>query len=239
MSWSYNAADAVWHCTSYNDLHYAEINNFAQYGQPFSPYESGYDHDHVPDFGNIVIRMPQSAVMTDGYGRNITADDFPIVNAFLDHGVPDPGFGVGLSEAMPDVLVASRALPVGVHRLGTLINAGTVANGHRFIQTNLYGTGKYGIDGGTIGFGDAAYIHGTVQLALMRDTRFIVTRTERRVEALIGAGDDDWDFNSSTIPPLINGTVAVLLGPDHYNLTAPIEIQYRGVGKRSVVRRSL
>jgi hypothetical protein len=32
----------VWRCSLYTDLNYAEINNFAEYGCPFSPYEKGF-----------------------------------------------------------------------------------------------------------------------------------------------------------------------------------------------------
>lgn len=79
----------------------------------------------------------------------------------------------------------------------------------------------------------------TVSFALMRHTVFVVTSTERRVDTEIGAGDDNWDFNSSTVPSVVNGTVAALVGPDHYNLTGPIKIRFRGVGKRMVASRQL
>ena len=35
------------------------------------------------------------------------------------------------------------------------------------------------------------------------------------------------------------GLVHTLLGPDHYNLTAPIRIQFRGTGKRMVASKRL
>ena len=93
MSWSFVAnsggSGGVWKATRYDDLHYAEINNLAQYGQPYSPYESGYHHNHVPDFGNIVVQMPHTQVMTNGYGRNIRPGDFPIVTSFLSTGDVD------------------------------------------------------------------------------------------------------------------------------------------------------
>lgn len=55
----------------------------------------------------------------------------------------------------------------------------------------------YGITAGGISAGDAAYIHGTVCFALTRNTMFVVTSSERRVEAEIGAGDDNWDLQLS------------------------------------------
>jgi len=99
----------------------------------------------------------------------------------------------------------------------------------RWIRTNLYGWGKYGISAGDISAGDAAYIHGTVSMALMSSTQ--------EVNAEIGAGDDNWNFNSATIPTIVKATVGTLFGPDHYNLTAPLQIRFKGPGKRSIVSR--
>src|ERR1044072_6661291 len=83
MSWSLDKATGVWKCTKYSDLNYAEITNLAEYGQPMSPYEAGFDQDFDPDFSNVVVEMPQSQVMLHGYGKNIRATSFPIVNRFL------------------------------------------------------------------------------------------------------------------------------------------------------------
>ena len=241
MTWRYDATRQIWACTSYSDLQYAEINNFAEYGQPWSPYQQGYVHSHVPDFGNIVVEMPQTEVMNAGYGRNVTATDFPLVNSFLRTGDADTDGAVrGAAEnAFRALGGSSDALPVGRHLLGTLIDTRVVSNADRFIRSNLYGWGSYGVSSGSVTAGDAAYIHGTISFALMRSTVFVVDPTFRRVEAEIGAGDDNWDFNSSTIGGPLNATVAAIFGPDHYNLTAPIRIQYRGTGKLVSVQRNL
>lgn len=241
MSWKLDKTNpkypqGVWKCTSYSDLQYVEINNLAEYGQPRSPYEPGFDHDFEPDFGNVAVEMPQQAVMCEGYGRNITADCFPIVHRFL-YGPP-------------------FTLNPRTYSFADLVRDGHATNGDRVIKTNLYGgglevpvvfalgswprwpvvwLGGYGITPGNISSGDAAYIHGTVAFALMASTRFTYSRGKRSVVAEIGARDDNWDFNSKTIPPIIEGTVAVLLGPGHYNLTAEIKIIFYGAGKLSVV----
>jgi hypothetical protein len=245
MSWSYDATSNVWRCTRFEDLQYAEINNFAEYGQPVSPYEAGYDHNHVPDFGNIVIEMSQDEVMNSGYGKNITALDFPLVNHFLDNGVMmgDTAYMPQIIERGADAILSAigaiRQLPTGRHKLGDLISRGAARDKDRFISTNLYGWGSYGIEAGGISAGDAAYIHGTVSFALKRSTVFVVTSIERRVEAEIGAGDDNWDFDSSTISSFANAAVAALVGPEHYNLTSPIKIQFRGQGKRMIASKKL
>lgn len=234
MSWSYDVAQKVWKCTQYSDLQYAEINNFAQYGQPVSPYQPGFVHDLDQDFANLVIEMPQDQVMNHGYGKNITTLDFPLVNHFLDYGVPTDDEDVAKKG-----VGTSAELGVGSYSLELLIKNKTMRNGARFIRTNLYGWGSYGISAGEISAGDAAYIHGTVSFALMKNSLLVVTANERRVEGEIGAGDDNWDFDSSTINPLVNATVAVLAGPDHYNLEGPIKIQFRGDGKRMVATKKL
>ncbi|MEQ9406722.1 MAG: hypothetical protein RIK87_03310 [Fuerstiella sp.] len=241
MSWRYDGSRGVWTCTSYSDLQYADINNFAEYGQPWSPYERSFLHNHVPDFGNIVIEMPQTEVMTAGYGRNLTPTNFPLVESFLRTGDADTdGALTGAWENLTRALGASSdALPPGRHLLGNLIDRGIVPNGSRFIRSNLYGWGSYGVTSGSIAAGDAAYIHGTISFALMRSTVFVVDPRFRRVEAEMGAGDDNWDFNSSTISGPVNAAVATILGPAHYNLTAPIRMLYRGRGRRASVQRNL
>ena len=245
MSWTYDTTGKVWRCTRYVDLQYAEINNFAEYGQPVSPYQPGYDHSHVPDFGNIVIEMPQSEVMNNGYGSNITTLDFPLVNHFLDNGVMMgdtrfvPQFLERGADAILSAVGAISQVPTGRHTLRSLIARRAARGSDRFISTNLYGLGSYGISAGSITAGDAAYIHGSVSFALKLNTVFVVTGSQRRVEAEIGAGDDNWDFNSGNIPRVVNAAVATILGPAHYNLTSPIKILFRGVGKRMIASKRI
>ncbi len=245
MSWTFDTTAKVWRCTNYSDLQYVEINYFAEYGQPVSPYQPGYDHNHVPDFGNIVIEMSQTEVMNNGYGRNITALDFPLVNHFLDNGVMMgdsaymPQFVERGADAILSAVGAIPQLPTGRHRLGDLINAKAARKQDRFINTNLYGLGSYGITAGDISSADAAYIHGSVNFGLRVDTVFVVTSTERRVEAEIGAGDDNWDFNSRNVPRIVNAAVAALAGPAHYNLTGPIKLIFRGPGKQMIASKQL
>ena len=216
MSWLLDKVRGVWKCTRYSDLNYAEINNLAEYGQPKSPYEPGFDQNFVPDFAKIVVEMPQLEVMTVGYGRNVQVDSFPVVSRFLKE---------------------KLSIPNGTYDFDTLVRLGFAKKSERWLSTNLYGWGRYGVSAGAIDGGDAAYIHGTISLALMKSTRFICSPTKRRVEAEMGAGDDNWDFNSATIPRIINATVAAVFGPDHYNLEAPIKIVFTGPGKRVFIER--
>lgn len=227
MSWSYNSARTAWVCTNYSDLNYAEINNLAEYGQPFSPYERGFVHGHVPDFGNIAVEMTQQEVMTNGYGKGVTARSFPVVGKFLAARDNVPVIGGLLSGSGP--------LPRGSLTFQDLVTRRFAAAGDRFIGGSLYPFSPGRLPAGAIAAGDAAYIHGTVGFALMAGTRFINSGSGRRVEAEIGALDDNWDFDSSNrIAQALNAVVAATLGPDHYNLTAPIRIRFSGPGKRSV-----
>lgn len=223
MSWSLDKARGIWKCTKYSDLNYAEITNLAEYGEPFSPYETGFDPDFVPDFGNVIVEMPQLEVMTNGYGKNITAETFPIVTSFLD-----------MAELLMD---RWYGIPKATHTFDDLVKFGFAKKTDRWIKTNLYGWGGYGITAGSIDSGDAAFIHGTVSIALMASTRFTYGGAARSVDAEIGAGSDNWDFNSGTIPGWLNGAVATIFGPDHYNLTGPIQIQYTNPGKKSMAKR--
>jgi hypothetical protein len=214
VSWTLDKAAGIWKCTKYSDLQYAEITNLAEYGQPMSPYEPGFDQNFVPDFKNVVIEMPQIEVMTHGYGANVTAGNFPIVQRFLRESLTFP-FGV---YAFPDLVKLRFAVPKD-----------------RAFASTLYAGGSNGVSAGSISLADAAFIHGTVSLALMNHTRFHYAQRLRRVDAEIGALDDNWDFSSSTIPDQLNAVVGTLLGPDHYNLEAPIKLLFRGPGKRSLV----
>jgi len=215
MAWVLDKERKVWKCSSYSDLDGDTINNFAQWGEPFTPYEHpGFDGDFEPDFANVVIEMPQLQVMTHGYGRNITAENFPIVKRFL--GTPFP-------------------LPMGTYSFNDLVRLKYAKKqSERWINTNLYGWGLWAVTAGDLDYTDGAYVHGSVSLALMSGTTFTSQPTYHRVDAEIGAGDDNWDFESDTIPAGVETAVASILGPDRYNLEGPIKIQFTGPGKRSV-----
>ena len=115
-----------------------------------------------------------------------------------------------------------------------MVDKGLCSKSDRWINTDLYGLGSYGITSGSISAADAAYIHGSVSFALMKSTLFSRRGELRNVIAEIGAGNDNWDFNSGTIPRFANIAVGTLLGPAHYNLTAPIQIRFTGPGKISI-----
>jgi hypothetical protein len=197
----------VWRCSRYADLNYAEINNFAEYGSPVSPYEKGFNQDYVPDFKKIIIEMPQSEVMNNGFGKMAGLHMFAIAQRFLNDSLP---------------------IKFGSYSFDDLVKAGLARRQDRFNATNLYTTSAQG----DISAGDAAYIYGTVGFALMRGTRFVYSEKAREITAEIGALNDNWDFESSTgIARVLNPLVAATVGPDHYNLEAPITIRFTGPGR--------
>lgn len=220
MTWTLDKARKVWKCSSYTDLDGETMNNFAEYGQPCSPYEHpGFDQDFVPDFANVVIEMPQQQVMTHGYGKQITAKDFAIVKRFLDSTPP---------------------IPFGTYSFQDLLKLGFAKNAHeRWINTNLYGWGLWSITSGDLPAPDAAYVHGSISIGLMSGTKFVNRPDYRMVEAEIGAGNDNWDYTSDIIPGWVEAGVATILGPDHYNLDAPVKILFTGPGKRDVAKKLL
>lgn len=197
----------VWRCSRYKDLNYAEINNFAEYGSPFSPYERGFNHDYVPDFKKITIEMPQSEVMTNGFGKMANLALFPIARRFLNDALP---------------------IAFGTYTFDELVKHQFARRKDRIHATNLYTSSAPG----DISAGDAAYIYGTIGFALMKGSRFTCSEKMREITAEIGALQDNWDFESDTgVARVLNPLVATTVGPDHYNLEAPIVIRFIGAGR--------
>src|SRR5690242_2338636 len=219
MSWSLDKGRNVWKCTEYSDLQYDEIINFAQWGQPRNPYQRGFlsEDEFLPDFKNVVIEMPQAEVMAKGYGQNVVATDFPVVNRFLTE-IP-------------------LTLPVGSYTFAELVARRYATSADRTIRDDLYGSLFGRAVPGTISPGDAAFIHGSVSFRLKKSTRFVRKPEKREVYAEIGAGDDNWDFESSNWKAKILNPGVFAVFVDVYNLEAPIQINFVGSGKTSTVAK--
>jgi hypothetical protein len=220
MGWTLDKSTNVWRCTQYSDLDAGDINNFAEYGQPFDPYDHPHFLDtdvYAPDFAHLVIEMPQLEVMTNGYGKDLTAESFPIVKRFLNESLP---------------------FPHGTYTFNDLVNLGFATKDDRRIRGHLYPwrSGGNGFVPGSIDALGAAYVHGSVGAALMAGTRFAYSAKLRQVDAEIGALDDNWDFESGTLSRAEEALAAVA-GPDHYNLEGPIKITFRGPGRNFVAKK--
>lgn len=214
----------IWECSKYSDLKSNEVDNLARYGQPNNPYLKGFDHDHIPDYENIIVRMSQSEVMTNGYGKLIRPEHFPIIKK--------------LTKSPISLNVS------GKYSFNDLVLKKMAKKSDRFIYSNLYlgSNNTPVVSGAGVSSGDAAYIHGSVGFALMSNTYFMFRDGSLLISAEIGALDDNWDFQSdSRIAKLLNPLVSVLYGPEVNNLepnkskgssSGKIFIQYRGAGKR-------
>jgi hypothetical protein len=236
MSWTYGPSTGYfwksWKCSSYSDLDIDAINNLVEFGQPFEPGEPGFldTDDFSPDFDHVIVEMPQTEVMTNGYGKKLIARSFPIVKRFL-------------SEELN--------FPHGTYDFDDLIAFGFCTKDDRSIKGNLYWeAATFGLytggdfTAGAIGEDSAAYVHGSVAAALMSGTRFIFSSHVRRVEAEIGVLDDNFDYQSANIPQPIEVIVAGTMGPAHFNAVPipgdvgaqdrTIKLLYRGPGRKSV-----
>lgn len=209
----------AWVCSDYSDLQYADINNLAEYGQPYSPYNSQFDQDFVPDFQYITVKMPQHEVMFNGYGQLVRPKHFPIVEKFLNGEI--------------------KLNTNGAFTFAQLVSQNLAEEYDRSVSASLYGFSKVPVTPGTITRADAAYVHGSVTFALMSGTIFTVNGKTLTVRAEIGAKYDNWNFESSSrIAKILNPIVAATFGPDHNNLEAKpgekeayIRIKYFGPGK--------
>ncbi len=220
----------VWACDFYTDLQLYNINNLAEYGQPFDPYEPGFDHDfhdQKTKFDEIEIELPQSQVMFNGYGRNLALDVFPVIKGFLSGRVE---------------------LPSGTYSFDQMIE---IDKKFDYKYSTIYLTNLYwknligGIDSGEVSRPDAAYVHGSVWFYLPRETiTFQVSRGNLSASAEIRAIDDKWNFISdSSIINKINPLVAALFGPAHNNMAGKngepgkITLTYTGQGRKEKIEK--
>ncbi len=228
MGWTLieEAGKKIWQASEYIDLQYDEITNLAEHGQPRNPYQDGFDQDFMPDYQNVIVRMPHQAVMCDGHGKNIRPTDFPIVNEFLNGEID---------------------IQDGSYSFARLKKLGKTLRFRRTIHGNLYAMSSIPTIPGAISAGDAAYIYGSVGYALMGSTRYEKKGNFYAVKGEIGVLHDNWDFQSGNpIAKIVNPLVATIFGPDYYNLEpnpskpsdvmGRIEIEYFGPGKPFLVQ---
>jgi hypothetical protein len=104
---------------------------------------------------------------------------------------------------------------------------------HRWIFARFYGGA---IDLPTSSWFEDAYVHGSVGFSLMDSTRFIVTTSNKQVNAEVGALDDNWDHSSDAGVARIVNVLLYSAGFGNYN-NMRITFEYYGPGKRLSVRR--
>ena len=219
-----------WFSSDIHDLTPEISNNFLVYRQPYAPGDISYDPS-IPATGpNPIVKFSQHEVMFNGYGSNITQDDFPIVQQFKA--------GTG----------GFQSLANGSYSFQDLVNLGLASNqqgnNDRTIEGNIYlGSLRNGL-----GFDDFANggsstlsmlqegVFGSVGFALQEETRFIVQDGQYYVNSQIGATDTDFDYNSgNAFINFLNPLLFYAFGPD-----APVpegqlvEIIFRGDGRQEI-----
>ncbi|WP_153039771.1 Hint domain-containing protein [Pseudovibrio sp. Ad37] len=190
------------------------VNNLLSYGQPWQPNDVKYDHvtqSLYANTGNVTVEMPQNQVMTYGYGSGVTLDDFGVSKIL--------GKGVNLAN--------------GYYTKQDLIDEGLATNSDFSVSSQLYTPGLNIADGSIF----EAYVHGTVRFGIGSESKFIVVDGKFvEIEADLRAYDDNFDFESSTIPDWLNGVVLSSVGPNGaLPPGAKVLISYRGDGRSVVI----
>src|SRR5262249_50086703 len=148
----------------------------------------------------------------------------PLVSAFLDNKMTDVNkapLNAG-SYSFKDLLARK-----------VLVDNKNITANDRVIAASFYG--------GTItlrtnNWFEDAYVHGTVGFALMDSTKFIVTANGKRVDAEVGALDDNWDLSSNSPTARLVNNLLYAAGFGVYN-NMTIALEYYGPGKRLSISR--
>ncbi|MCF2869851.1 hypothetical protein L0664_02110 [Octadecabacter sp. G9-8] len=222
--WTYDPIANAWRCDDVRYTSGGDFNNLLQYGQPFDPnnnitgqffiQEIAYN---VPAAGPTVI-FQQENVLTMGFGKNITFDDFDVVKN-IKAGLHDDT----LVEGQVYTLAELKTLGVSPEVIG--------ANGQDYgdhaLSTNLYGTGTpYP---GTSTYPDEmAYIFGSVRFQISDDSTFQIVDGELVTSGRVELFSDDFNHESSSLSPWLSAFVAVIAG-EAVNWER-VEILYEGQG---------
>ncbi len=215
MAWSFDENSLKWYASEYSDLNMTTANNLLAYGQPWQPNDAGKFNNVIyssyKNTGNVTVEMPQNQVMTYGYGSGVTLNDFGISNYL--------GKDVNLAN--------------GYYTKQDLIDEGIATSSDFAVGSQLY-IPVFDIADGNI---FEAYVHGTVRFGIGNDSRFVVVDGKLvEIEADLRAYDDNFDFESSTIPDWLNGAVLSAVGPDgELPQGAKVFISYRGEGRSVVI----
>ena len=200
----------VWVSDHVADLDMNAVNNFAEYGQPYSPYFDKDSFMGLPWDGTVTVRFPNIDVMTNGYGRSITASQFPAVQRWMNGEIgPSNGDGLYSINELDGSLISPSERVI------------------RFDWLSYLGL----LDRGDIGWMEQKYVHGTVAFRLMDGTIFGVEGSRRWVVAEMGARHDNFDFTSDFVPPEVEVLVFLALGPSNNNLAEPMDIEFVGSGR--------
>lgn len=209
----------VWVVHDISELRPGHVVNMLQWGQPYTPYESGFNHEIYENGYESPPTMAfsnQNAMMH--FGQNVQLDMFDVVRNFTS---------------------GAHNLPDGTYSFDDLVNRGLATGGdfgdHR-ISTNLYGTGNFDINSNLRDLPNLMYIFGSVRFEIQPGAEFIIEDGEFIVNASIGVISDDFDYDSTSFPAnILNPFIELTTGPDHNNYERVILI-YEGEGASRSVR---
>ena len=215
MSWNYDSLTRTWTASDVSDLNMTSANNLIVHGQPYQPSD-GFVFDPIISSNfqsnpTVNVQMPQRQIMEFGYGSGVQVSDFGL-NSLL-------GDNVGLAD--------------GVYSSQDLRDSGLLTESDFRVSSQLYTPGLNIADGGVT----AAYVHGKVQFRIGDESQFIVQNGVLvEIQADLRAFDDNFNFESDTIPDWMNAGVQYTLGPgSDVPEGAIVLLQYNGEGRLEIV----
>jgi hypothetical protein len=145
---SYVNGRRIWTASNVTDVTDYVVNNFASYGQPYGPYDAGFDYNMRWD-GTVELHISQSQMMKAGLGADITANNFPAAAKWASGSIVAPGNGQYSIAQLEAAGLISNADTHYTEALDTLSGAWNIVNG-------TYSIGDLNIE-------DAAYVFGTIR----------------------------------------------------------------------------
>ncbi len=216
MPWTFDIHTNTWTASEFSDLNMTTANNLIVHGQPYQPSDGGlFDASLSSNFQsspnpNVTVQMPQSQIMNFGYGAGVQVSDFG-VNSLL-------GENLGLEDR--------------TYTRAELIDAGVASMSDFQVFSTLYTPGANVADGGAI----AAYVHGSVGFAIGTESTFVVENGVLiEISGDLRAFDDNFNFESDSVPDLVNTIIQYTLGPgSDVPEGAIVFLEYRGDGRLDI-----
>ncbi len=191
-----------WIVNDLNQFASGNLINLMSYGQPYSPYQAGFNHTIYENYNPTVppvVRFNNSQVML-AIDNMLQYENIAAVQKFN----------------------SSLGLQNGTYTFNDLVSMGKMTGGekgdHR-VATNIYG----GLVGGILELDhnklEKIYMFGSVILELQSNSKFIVENGKYRIEANLGLvsnseREDNFDFNSGTAGiNLINAALVAIENP--------------------------
>jgi hypothetical protein len=209
--WTYDPDRVAWIADDVAYVSGNDLNNLLRFGQPFDPSNhltGRFYRDDLegltPALGPNVI-FSQENVQLNGFGRNITLNDFDVVKK-----IKAGDYNHLLQEGRTYTLAQLQALGISPVKIGELTGKDV---GDHMITTDLYwDSPKYP---GAEDPAEMMYIFGSVQFRLSADTTFTIVDGQLIVNGSFEIEDDNFNHLGgrsslmSALVQLLVGDVAV------------------------------